>query len=523
VGVLAFLALVAGPALRGGAFERRAWLLVALGAGLGVVVGVLGVLLQGAEAAGLSLWSSVRWSVISSTLDSRFGWVWGIRAALLALTLVVLALPRHRLRGVWLAGVGAYLVITPALAGHASIQSPVWVFFPVNVLHVLAASVWVGGIVAIVLALPLATRAVEPAQRTRLLLDVLGRFSPLALAAVAVIACTGIVEAYIDVRTVHALTTTTYGELVLLKTGLLGILIGLGAINRERIIPTLRRLVAAAATPAQTGVLLRQTTRGELAAMASVFGVTAALVAFAPPIDVANGDCAAGLCIDFYGRQQDEAVRRRGDSERLGFATPAGGSAYSADTVALLRGAPHRRVAEAFIEYVLSMDGQKLWNLRTGTPGGPRDFALRRLPIRRDFYSDSELQGLRSDPDANPYAEGADVDYHPEWTGGLFRELAFIVRILSEDTHGELVAAWRAIQTAPEPERSEALSVLQDMSAVSYIRAEYPIRRALESKDQADELRLARDLDERFRRQYARAEALALGREGTGRPPTASN
>jgi copper transport protein len=166
------------------------------------------------------------------------------------------------------------------------------VFFPVNVLHVLAASVWVGGIVAIVLALPLATRAVEPAQRTPLLLDVLGRFSPLALAAVAVIACTGIVEAYIDVRTVHALTTTTYGELVLLKTGLLGILIGLGAINRERIIPTLRRLVAAAATPGQTGVLLRQTTRGELAAMASVFGVTAALVAFAPPIDVANGPLA---------------------------------------------------------------------------------------------------------------------------------------------------------------------------------------------------------------------------------------
>ncbi len=293
VGVLAFLALVAGPALRGGAFERRAWLLVAAGAALGVLVGVLGILLQGAEAAGLSLWSSIRWSVISDVLDSRFGWVWGIRAALLAGTLVVLALPRGRPRWLWLAGVGAYLVMTPALAGHASIQSPVAVFFPVDVLHVLAASVWVGGIAAIVLALPLATRAVAPVERTPMLLDVLGRFSRLALAAVAVIACTGVVQAYIDVRSLHGLTSSTYGELVLLKTGLLGLLIGLGAVNRERVIPALRRLVAAAATPGEAGVLLARTTRGELAGMVSVFAATAALVAFAPPIDAASGPFSA--------------------------------------------------------------------------------------------------------------------------------------------------------------------------------------------------------------------------------------
>ena len=121
-----------------------------------------------------------------------------------------------------------------------------------------------------------------------MLVDVLGRFSPLALGAVAVIACTGVVQAYIDVRTLNALTHSTYGELVLLKTGLLGVLIGLGAVNRERVLPTLRRLVEAAATPGETGVLLRRTTRGELATMAAVFAVTAALVTFAPPIDAAG-------------------------------------------------------------------------------------------------------------------------------------------------------------------------------------------------------------------------------------------
>jgi ABC-type Fe3+ transport system substrate-binding protein len=229
------------------------------------------------------------------------------------------------------------------------------------------------------------------------------------------------------------------------------------------------------------------------------------------PIDVANGDCAAGLCIDFYGRQQEEAVRRRGNSERVGVVLPEGGSAYSADSVALLRGAPHRKIAADFIEYALSMDGQKLWDFRIGAPGGPAQFALRRTPIRRDFYAHDEWRAWRSDPEVNPYAGGSEFMYHPEWTAGLFRELAFIVRVMDEDRHVELVGAWRAINAAPEPARSRALAVLRDMSAVTYDRAEGPIRRALESKDRVDEVRLARDLGEIFRRNYARAEAVARG------------
>ena len=40
-----------------------------------------------------------------------------------------------------------------------------------------------------------------------------------------------------------------------------------------------------------------------------------------------------------------------------------------------------------FIEFVLSIDGQKLWNFKTSSPGGPERFALRRMPVRRDFYA----------------------------------------------------------------------------------------------------------------------------------------
>ncbi len=298
IGTLAFLVVAVAPAVRkderlrdafGGLFAMRIRRLLCAAVLLGVVVSVLGVLLQGAEAGGVSLWSSLRWSIASSTLDSRFGWVWGIRAIVWLAIAGALIARRHRVGRALVALGAAYLVITPALAGHASIQPPVGLFFPLDVLHVTAASFWVGGIATIVFALPAATRVLEPAARTPLLLSVLARFSPLALASVCAIALTGLVEAYIDVRSLRALTSTTYGALILAKTALLTILIALGAINRQRIIPALRRLSAATATPGGMGVLLRATTAAELTAMAAVFGATAALVAYAPPIDAASG------------------------------------------------------------------------------------------------------------------------------------------------------------------------------------------------------------------------------------------
>lgn len=233
-----------------------------------------------------------------------------------------------------------------------------------------------------------------------------------------------------------------------------------------------------------------------------------------PPIDVSQGDCAAGICIDFYGRSQAEVTQQRGTGEpRLGFVTPQGGSVSSVDPIAILRGAPHREVAEAFIEYVLSMDGQKLWNFKPGTPGGPERFALRRLPVRRDYYAHEEWKPWRSDPEVAPYEGTERLVYRPAWTGGVFREMAFIIRVMTLDTHAELVRAWRAIAEAPEPARGRALAVLQDLSAVSYEEAKVGIKRSLTSKDKVDEITLARELGQRFRAQYARAEAVALGRE----------
>ncbi|MEN9661505.1 MAG: hypothetical protein RL324_454 [Verrucomicrobiota bacterium] len=233
-----------------------------------------------------------------------------------------------------------------------------------------------------------------------------------------------------------------------------------------------------------------------------------------PPIDVAAGNCAAGMCIDFYGRQQAEAVNRRDDGpDRLGYVSPPGGTSYSVDPIALMRGAPNAAVGKAFIEYVLSPEGQAVWNLRTGTPGGPERFALRRLPVRKDFYARADLKALRSDPHEDPFAQGDQLVYRSEWTGSLFNEMSFIIRVMCSDTHTELAQAWRAIIAAPEPQKSRALAVLQDLSVVDYARAGGAIKQGLGAKDKSVGIRLAADLGEHFRQNYARAEAIAKGRD----------
>lgn len=230
------------------------------------------------------------------------------------------------------------------------------------------------------------------------------------------------------------------------------------------------------------------------------------------PIDVAAGDCAVGMGIDFYGRQQQEAVRRRGADDRLSYISPEGGAVASVDPVGLLRGAPNKELAVAFIEFSLSMEGQKLWNLKPGTPGGPEYFALRRLPVRKDFYEIAGIDALRSDPEEKPYAPQERLIYHPERTGWLFRELAFVIRVMCLDTQPELKRAWQALIDAGMP--AEALAEFHDLSAVDYAAASGRIRSAIRSKNKVDEIRMANELGNRFRAQYLRAVALA---EGSGK------
>lgn len=224
------------------------------------------------------------------------------------------------------------------------------------------------------------------------------------------------------------------------------------------------------------------------------------------PLDVARGDAAAGLCIDYYGRSTEEALRREGRTSRLGFVMPEGGSSVSVDPIGLLRGAPDPELATAFMEFVLGDPGQRLWSFRVGAPGGPEHAALRRLAARRDFYTPANLAHM-SDAGERPYEKAKLFTYHAEWTGAAFSTLRFLIRVLCVDAHREQRAAWRALVAAGFP--PEATAAFHDLERVGYDAATGAITSVVRSRDKIAETRLARELGEAFRANYRRAEALA--------------
>lgn len=227
------------------------------------------------------------------------------------------------------------------------------------------------------------------------------------------------------------------------------------------------------------------------------------------PMDVAAGDAAAGMCIDFYGRfQQDWSRAGCSGSELLRYFTPEGGSSVSADPLALLRGAPHADTAKLFIDFVFSREGQQLWNYRVGTPGGPSKYALFRLPIRRDLYTAADRQQM-TDPDEDPYKVADEFVYRGAWTGPLFNLMRLFVRVMVIDCHEELQAAWGAIRAAGGPEACpEAMAELRRLP-FSYAEAFEANKKLATNKDA---VQLAREWAAFFAEAYAKAARLAVAK-----------
>ena len=226
-------------------------------------------------------------------------------------------------------------------------------------------------------------------------------------------------------------------------------------------------------------------------------------------LDVSAGEAAAGMTIDFFGRFQSEAMRRADGTSPLQYVNAVGGTSVGVDPIGLFRGAPNSDVAREFIAFVLSIEGQKLWNWKPGSPGGPQRYALRRLPVLPVLYTE-QFREFRSDPDVDAYVLAKSFTYHQKWTGPLFRSIALIFRVMCIDPHKELTAAWRALVEANFP--AEATAVFSDVTAVDYAAASGRIRGVF-GADKIKEVQLAKELTEHFRHQYAKAERLARAGE----------
>src|SRR5512132_1378600 len=149
------------------------------------------------------------------------------------------------------------LLPIPSVAGHALDrgQWPRPLNVAADILHVGAAAVWIGGLLALAIGRPRAARRLSPEQRARFTAALVPRLSAIALVSVAVIAATGLIRALSELSAVSQLWSSGYGRALLVKTGLLALLVSLGWINRSRLGPRLR-LEALRPTGAAAPVLL---------------------------------------------------------------------------------------------------------------------------------------------------------------------------------------------------------------------------------------------------------------------------
>ncbi|MEV5198050.1 copper resistance protein CopC [Streptomyces sp. NPDC053720] len=120
--------------------------------------------------------------------------------------------------------IAAGIAGTWALAEHASTGIQPGIAMPVDVLHLLAVAAWLGGLTALLVALYRTPDIGATAVR---------RFSGIAFGSVIVLAATGIYQSWRQVGTWSALTGTGYGQLLLVKVGLIAVLLGIAWFSRR--------------------------------------------------------------------------------------------------------------------------------------------------------------------------------------------------------------------------------------------------------------------------------------------------
>lgn len=187
------------------------------------------------------------------------------------------------------------------------------------------------------------------------------------------------------------------------------------------------------------------------------------------PIEVAAGETAAAVCIDFYGRYEAQRTRDAAVKAglagadaigRVGYVDPPGETVIDPDPIGQLTGAPNPELARRFIDFVLSREGQALWQFPVTSSGlGPTDFELRRLPIRRSMYRDDFVRFVdKVDPWTIATPVAAPNRAMRAFIAPLFRAMAL-------DQAEALQDAWRAITAHPAyPQDAEGLVTASSVS-----------------------------------------------------------
>jgi copper resistance protein D len=276
------------PAIVRAYLARTAW----IGLTLVVVTGAGWLILQAEQMSELSLMAvfsqGIAWSVLS---DTEFGNDWAVRLALA----VLLAgasyrffsgkpLQSHGARAVVIA-LAASLVGTLAFAGHAAAGSGIEgaIHLTSDIVHLVAAAVWVGALLPLGVLLGAAHRAGDPPSMA-IAREATLRFSTLGIVSVGALLATGIVNSWVLVGSMQALLETDYGRLLSVTVALFLFMLSIAAVNRLWLTPRLVQEQDSAAAH-DSARQLRQNSMIKAGAGAVILIIVAVLGTLSPGLD----------------------------------------------------------------------------------------------------------------------------------------------------------------------------------------------------------------------------------------------
>jgi ABC-type Fe3+ transport system substrate-binding protein len=227
-----------------------------------------------------------------------------------------------------------------------------------------------------------------------------------------------------------------------------------------------------------------------------------------PPNDVANGDAAAAMAIDFYARANEWTM----GTNRFRLLLPDKASAFNPDPVGILLGVKGEKytLANRFIEYLLTREAQLVWIIQPGTEGAA-ERPLFRTPIRRDVY-DLPDKSAWTHPHLNPFTDTSGFLLRNEWNT-MFTETRWLWAISWIDARDELRDAYRKVLAVKDSERREKLLAQLADFPISYqqlaaIRADIrgQPRDTIDEYRAKERIRLAQFFREHYNRIAAEAQ-----------------
>ncbi|TME27579.1 MAG: c-type cytochrome [Chloroflexi bacterium] len=181
-------------------------------------------------------------------------------------------------------GASALALLTSSLNSHgAALLSGAYLGVAADWLHFIGVAAWIGGLLNVVLVLPVAVHASQ-SMGDRVLARAVTRFSTLAIASVGLIVVTGTFQAWLEVGSWEGFIQSAYGLSVTVKIALLVLMLVLAAFNLLIVRPGLARMAVSGSSAAASSLARRFAfaVRGEVVLGVAVLIAAAVLTGLAP-------------------------------------------------------------------------------------------------------------------------------------------------------------------------------------------------------------------------------------------------